>query len=457
MVKLVFRTTLLASWALVIAACSGEDGKDGAAGPAGARGPEGPGGSAGPAGPTGPAGPIGEAGPPGPMGPGGDAGHPDGALTTSCLGPCHGFTGIVEQWKTSRHFAAFISNLGGEEVATWTGANTCGNCHAIDGIQLRAAGTINFAGTTGPANVTKGQLNHLNSTNSRISEATYAGHATVAVVHCTTCHDASAANDPHLTGQPYTVGSFPLRVPSGAMDEAIIEKSATAGASGGTLAGKYGKGNACVWCHKSRKDVTNYVAASNNTFTSRNWGPHRGTQSDVYTGKGGYHYANVTYGASTHQVFANGCVDCHMPAVATNANVGNHSFYPQLSACQRAGCHTNATNFNVGGGQSAMMGALQELRVALNNLGWLTRSETAPYEVLSAAQLADSAYAEDAVRPESTRPPETADRAGALYNYLVLARGAGRGAHNPIYTRQLIYDSFRALTGNAPQGIPTRP
>ena len=147
-----------------------------------------------------------------------------------------------------------------------------------------------------------------------------------------------------------------------------------------------------------------------------------------------------------------------MPAVATNSNVGNHSFYPQLSSCQKAGCHTNATNFNVGGGQSAMTGALQELREVLNGLGWLTRSETAPYEVLSGAQLADQAFAEDAVRPDPTRAPETADRAGALYNYLVLARGAGGGAHNPIYVRQLIYDSYKAITGgNAPRGIPTRP
>jgi hypothetical protein len=177
------------------------------------------------------AGPIGPVGPIGPMGPGSDGGHPEGGLTTSCLGPCHGFTGIVEQWKTSRHFAAFISNLGGEEVASWTGPKACGNCHAIDGIELRAAGNVEYAGTTGPANVAKGQLSYLASTTSKITESSYAGHATVAVVHCTTCHDAGAANDPHLTGESYTVGSFPLRVPSGTADQAIIEKSATAGGS----------------------------------------------------------------------------------------------------------------------------------------------------------------------------------------------------------------------------------
>jgi hypothetical protein len=46
---------------------------------------------------------------------------------------------------------------------------------------------------------------------------------------------------------------------------------------------------------------------------------------------------------------------------------------------------------------------------------------------------------------------------GALYNYLLLARGSGGGAHNPIYVRQLIYDSVLELTGSAPATVPIRP
>jgi hypothetical protein len=51
----------------------------------------------------------------------------------------------------------------------------------------------------------------------------------------------------------------------------------------------------------------------------------------------------------------------------------------------------------------------------------------------------------------------TADQAGALYNYLILARGSAGGVHNPIYVRQLVYDSVLAVTGSAPATIPTRP
>jgi hypothetical protein len=470
------KITLLTASALGLSflfACSGQDGKDGPVGPAGAQGPrgdagaQGPKGDPGPKGDTGPKGdpgPAGEAGvqgPPGPQGPAGPAADggtvvvqmPEGGLTTSCLAPCHGFSGIVEQWKTSTHYATYISNLGGDEVATWTGNAACGNCHAIDGIEQRVAGNVNHLGTAGPTNVSQGEVNYLSSTNSKVAESTYAGHSSVAVVHCTTCHVANDATDPHRTGKDYTPGSFPLRVPSGTTDQARLEKSSAVGTVDGTQAGAYGKGNACVWCHKSRKDVTNYITASNN-ITSSHWGPHEGPQSDVFTGLGGYHYASLTYKTSTHQSLKNGCVDCHMPKVAANANIGNHSFAPQLSACKDSGCHQSpsTTNFDVLGQQTQMKGLIQELRVALNSKGWLTRDGVNP---MTATDLADTNFALDLTMPGVTGL--TADQAGALYNYLLVARGSAGGVHNPVYVRELIFDSFKSVTGSAPLGQSSRP
>jgi hypothetical protein len=381
---------------------------------------------------------------------------PEGGLVTGCLSPCHGFTGIVEQWKTSTHYSTYIANLGGEEVSSWTGASACGNCHAVDAIELRVAGKVKYSGTTGPVNVSQGQTNYKNSSTGSIGESSYAGQAEVAQVGCMTCHAVTAANDPHLTGQVYVAGSFPLRVPFGAADQAIIEKSSAKGVSDGTPAGAYNVGNSCIWCHKSRKDVTNYIGTTTN-LTSTHWGPHEGPQSDIYTGKGGYHYAGVTYKNSSHQGFTNGCVDCHMAKVASNQNIGNHSFYPQLSTCTQSGCHTSATSFDVIGGQSAMKAGIQELRVALNTYkgGLLTRSETAPYDPLTSSQLADQNFFEDSVRPGATGL--TPDEAGALYNYLLLARGSAGGVHNPVYVRELIYDSVKAITGLPPATIPVRP
>jgi hypothetical protein len=444
---------VLLSVAALFTACSGEDGEPGPKGPPGARGEKGEDGEKGDRGPKGEPGPEGEPGPRGPAGPSGEGGEGGGGPTgiqTSCLSPCHGFTGIVEQWKASTHYATYVANLGGEEVDTWTGTAACGNCHAIDGIEQRLEENVRFLGTTGPENVTHGQIGYLNSTTGKVAESTYAGHASVAVVHCTTCHEVTDENDPHRTGLDYEPGSFPLRVPTGEDEVAYLEKSSQVGVADGTPTGAYGPGNACMWCHKSRKDVTNFIVDSN--AINLRWGPHEGPHADVYTGKGGYHYTGQTYSNSSHEALEKGCVSCHMPSTSANMGIGDHSFAPQVSACNASGCHQNATSVHLG--QTTLKDNIRDLRTALNSKGWLTRSEASPYEALTAAQLADENFALDAPRPGNTLGPE---EAGALYNYLIIARGGAFGTHNPLYVKQLIFDSYKAVMDEPPPTLPTRP
>ena len=435
-----------------LAACTGSDGKDGPIGPAGAQGAEGDPGAPGSDGATGPAGSdgtTGDAGPAGATGATGPNGIADGGLGTSCLTPCHGFSGVVEQWKTSTHYSTFISNLGGDEVDTWTGPGACGNCHAQDALERRVANELGTQGGGMVSNATHGELNYRNPATGALAESTYMGVSKVAQVGCLTCHSVTDATDPHRTGLPYVPGSFPLRVPSGATDEARIEKSPDDTAITGTVAGA-GISNTCIWCHRSRKDVTNYIGMDT-LFTSRNWGPHEGPQADVYSGQGGYHYAGKSYGTSTHQAML-GCVDCHMPETAMNARSANHSFNPQVAACTT--CHAGVKTFDVNGGRSQTMAMLFEFQRALNSAGYLTRSEAAPYLPLSSSQLADANFPLDKTRPgggpDGGSLHLTRDQAGAVYNYLLLARDASLGAHNPKYTRQLIYDSYVVITGNPP-------
>jgi hypothetical protein len=432
---------------LGLSACGG-DGKDGATGPAGPAGAKGEKGDAGPPGPAGEqgeqgdpgkTGAKGEQGEPGPQGEQGDPGEvPAGTLNASCMKPCHTFSGIVEQWKTSRHYATYVANLGGEEVESWTGAKSCGNCHAVDAIEQRVAGNVTPA-TGGPLALDQGQLNYLSGTTSK--EISYAGQATVASVGCNTCHEA-VEHDPHLSGDEYVEGegNFPLRVPSGDDDQAVIEKSSGLATVDGTEIGKYTVGNACMWCHKSRKDVTHYITATNN-ITSTTWGPHNGPQTDVYSGKGGYEFPAKTYKVSSHQNFDNGCVKCHMPPVAENMGIGDHSFYPQLSVCT-SGCHSTATDFDVAGGQTDVKIKLQSLRVKLNSLLLLTRDGV---NKLTDDDLADEEFAEDEALPKSDVDATTA---GALYNYFVMARGSALGVHNPNYTGEILYDSIEAIHGD---------
>ena len=402
-------------------------------------------------GPEGPAGPAGAAalpagsGAPGAVGPTG--GVPDGGLAVGCMSPCHGFNGIVEQWKTSTHFLAQLALS--TEVPTWTGPAACGNCHASDGLPRRLAGTINATGA-GPTNKMLGELNYLAGTS--VSEATYSGQSSIASIGCATCHDTGATSDPHITGGLYVKGSFKLRTPNGANDQVYLEKSPVVGTVTGMPAGKWGVSNTCISCHKSRKDVTQYITAVN-SLTSTHWGPHEGPNADIFTGLGGYSFAGKTYKNSTHQTLA-GCASCHMGKSAENGGMPDHSMRVTVKTCQAAGCHANATSFDVLGGQGTVRAAAGELRGLLNDAGYLTRSAAAPYDALGPADLADTDLALDLTRPTNGL---TADQAGAVYNYLLVARGSASGVHNPAYTKELIYDSVFALKGAAPAAIPVRP
>ena len=246
-----------------LAACG--SGEDGAKGEPGATGP---------AGPVGPAGPSGAQGLPGAVADGG------GVLSGACTTPCHTFGGVVDQWRFSNHSHPQNNEVGG---------GACGNCHAIDGIQQRVANKYTVAPDAGvPTDVAKGHIN-FKAASGAITEIGYGGATTIGRIHCSTCHAFDSTNDPHVTGK-YVAGQAPLRVPGGVNDTVILEK--TAGASPSVPTGQelaYRAGNVCVFCHKSRKDVSLYITASN--ALSTRWGPHDGPQADVYSGKGGYHFA----------------------------------------------------------------------------------------------------------------------------------------------------------------------
>ena len=463
LVKIIIPLTgLLVSGSVILSACSGKTGADGEPGPPGSPGGQGPRGEQGEKGEPGDPGTPGEPGEKGEQGPpgmgAGGAGTvelPEGTINSSCLTPCHAFTGVVEQWKTSTHYATFVANLGGEEAETWTGARSCGLCHAIDGIQVRLEETL-LGGS--PLHQEQGQINYLDG--SSVKEASYSGSASVAAVACSTCHDTSPENDPHLTGEDYTPGSFPLRVPTGSSEVAYLEKSSAPDLAEGTPTGAYRTGNACMWCHKSRKDVADYVTEPTN-INNAHWGPHEGPQADIFTGLGGYHFTSKTYGSSTHQdasSLADGCASCHMPGIDSNEAVGNHSFKPQQSVC--LDCHSPAQlqdGFDVNGGQSLVKTMLRKLRILLNSddTYHALTSETAAGAALSANALNGDDFALDETRPGAglgAASTMSQDQAGAVYNYLLVARGSAFGVHNPRYTKQLIWDSYEALYNALPAG-----
>jgi hypothetical protein len=399
-------------------------------------------------------GPVGAMGPPGAPGVGGEGGT---FIPVGCLSPCHGFNGVVSQFQTSVHYTEYLANVVSatpETEWTTTGA-ACGNCHAIDGLQQRVAGTVSTTGDAGVVNLASGELLYAAPGTGAQTAANYTGSALVAEVYCTTCHAVTNANDPHKTGIPWTPGSFPLMVDDDG-GSLFIEKSPTGTAVTGTNAGNFGPGNGCMWCHRSRVDVTSYLTASN-AITSVHWGPHEGPQADLFTGIGGYQFAGATYGQATHEQKLS-CVDCHMVPVADNSNVPDHSFAPNLSACLT--CHAGNTSFNVNGFQGDVQSALTAIETWFSGQGFLTRADAAPYTLLTAAQLGDGNWAEDEPVPGATLDGGllTQNQAGVLYNYILVARGGDYGVHNPRYIGQLLYDSYQALVpGGSLPGFPQRP
>lgn len=423
----------------------------------GCEGPTGPAGAEGPAGEAGASGSPGVAGNTGPQGPAGTGGSigVDGGIPVSCLSPCHGFKGVVSQYMTSEHYVTHQTTLGSDEATTWvTPGAACGNCHAIDALEQRMDGNVILTGDGGVGNLQGGELTYRASPEAgTVSQAGYAGTATVAQVYCTTCHAVTDQNDPHKTGVPWTPNSFPLAVPDGG--SVILDKSPTPGAVVGTNAGSYGPADTCMMCHRSRVDITNTLTATGNKITSTHWGPHEGPQADIFTGMGGYHFAGKSYGESTHEQKLT-CIDCHMVNVASNQNVPDHSFAPQISACRQ--CHAGATTFDINGFQGQVDAALTSIQTYFNTKGVLTRSASAPYAALDVTQLGSN-FQLDLTIPNAKIDGVlmTQDQAGALYNYILVARGGAEGIHNTKYVAQLLFDSYFALTGTAPAGFPDRP
>jgi hypothetical protein len=50
-----------------------------------------------------------------------------------------------------------------------------------------------------------------------------------------------------------------------------------------------------------------------------------------------------------------------------------------------------------------------------------------------------------------------APTAGALYNYLVIARSKDFGVHNPTHAKQLLWDSIKQIKGTTPTSLAARP
>jgi hypothetical protein len=142
-----------------------------------------------------------------------------------------------------------------------------------------------------------------------------------------------------------------------------------------------------------------------------------------------------------------------MVDVAANDNMPDHSFQPKITAC--APCHKDKNgvayptfDFGASGsGATAILGArgkyyegMKQLQALLNTAGLINRTGTAG-TALDSTQLGVDYNLDQPISGVTV----TTAQAGAVWNYLTIARGGGNGSHNPAYIRQLLWDSITAM------------
>jgi len=229
-------------------------------------------------------------------------------------------------------------------------------------------------------------------------------------IGCFTCH------------KPHTSGSLQLRWTSAVT------------IADGTIF-NMGEGNLCARCHQARENVNTYVKDS--LILTERFGPHHSTQADLLLGTNGYEYDGYEYESGGHQSAEDGCLHCHMaPSVYAT---GGHTFYLEDEANEYEnvkGCNTchggGVDELNYEGKQTEVAGLLDHLGDLLVNAGLMTWIDEGGEMVLLPT---DSALA------------ETAEQAGAVFNFLYVHDDGSLGIHNPDYAVGLLESSIEYLEG----------
>ena len=180
-----------------------------------------------------------------------------------------------------------------------------------------------------------------------------------APINCRTCHSI------HST---YTNGDWALRTTASWNPK--YDPTVTI-----DLAAKGGSSNLCARCHQVRIAspwLTNPTSTTDNVkATSTRWGPHHGPQGVMLAGKGAFEVGALPYDNSPHRDVA-ACVSCH-GANAEGNLVGGHTLWvanaaegiDNIAGCKKAGCHPNATSFDIDGKQTEIEGLFADLKVKL--------------------------------------------------------------------------------------------
>ena len=264
---------------------------------------------------------------------------------------------------------------------------------------------------------------------------------------CAKCHSYQGAMETMMTGKDTTAANIPIPVafkcdmchgfhmsldegdfPDYALRDTEIVSVISTGHT--TTIDLAGSSNACVQCHQTRRTTSPFNGDSVN-ISSSHWGGHHGPQGQILDGTGAFEpTGSMTIENSAHTATV-GCSTCHMAKNADRTDVGGHTWvmkaddgYENLVGC--TACHADATSFDLNGSQTAIHALLEELHGLLVEHG-----------LYSEEGLHDGGHPVTGMYP--------ANKAGAVYNYILFEEDRSAGVHNPKYTKAVLTNTIEMV------------
>ena len=204
-----------------------------------------------------------------------------------------------------------------------------------------------------------------------------------------------------------------------------------------------GTGKLCMNCHKSRRNVDEYVLEFH-----RHYGPHHGPQGDMIAGTGAVEYGGEI--ASTGHIYAteDGCASCHMQGVArddpAHLQVGAHTFRMVWDAGTPDAPEDDVDRTAVCVDCHGPMDSFDLPRADYDGDGDVEGVQTEVKDLMEVLAMALPPVGENAVEVVEEYTPE---QLKAAYNYEFVLEDKSYGIHNTKYTVGMLKASIKDLTG----------
>ncbi len=263
---------------------------------------------------------------------------------------------------------------------------------------------------------------------------------------CAKCHSYQGAMETMLTGRDTTAANIAIPVAfkcdmchdfHGSLDEADFPDYALRGGAPVSLLmddhvtkiDLAGSGNACADCHQTRRATEPYNGDSVN-INSTHWGGHHGPQGNILAGVGAFEPQGSMVIGNTAHTSMTGCSDCHMNKEG-GAEMGGHNFsmksaagVENIAAC--TACHASATSFDVANIQSDVESLLEDLHGLLVEHG-----------LYSEESMHEGGHPVTGMYP--------ANKAGAVFNYILFEEDRSLGVHNPKYVKAVLTNTIEMV------------